>query len=38
MTQNNPVEFVEDCSGDPLDISYSDSSVTIIDNYIIVNK
>lgn len=34
MTQNYPVEMVEDCSGDPLDINYSDSS---IDNYIISN-
>lgn len=35
--ENNPVEMVEDCSGDPLDINYSDSSVPIIDNYIILN-
>jgi len=32
--ENNPVEMVEDCSGDPLNIDYSCSS---IDNYIILN-
>jgi hypothetical protein len=34
ILENNPVEIVEDCSGDPLDINYTDSS---IDNYIILN-
>lgn len=36
ILENDPVEIVEDCSGDPLEIRYSDSSVTIIEQYIII--